>query len=194
MTEMRVPIFPLRSVLFPGGALPLRIFEPRYLDMISNCMKDGSRFGVCLIREGQETGEAAEPCDVGTLVDITYFNMRDDGLLGVTIQGVQRFELLGTEVQENQLILGDIRLLEPEPGQALPEKYRFMAVMLRSIIDQLGYPYVRLPEAYDDATWVSCRLSELLPIPAQRKQEFLQMNTPLDRLELLADLITDLKR
>lgn len=194
MTEMRVPIFPLRSVLFPGGALPLRIFEPRYLDMISNCMKDGNRFGVCLIREGEESGEAAEPCSTGTLVDITYFNMRDDGLLGVTIQGVQRFELLGCETLENQLIIGNIRPLQAEAAAELPEKYRFMAVMLRSIIDQLGYPYVRLPEAYDDATWVGSRLSELLPIPMEQKQVFLEMNDALARLEGLAALITDLKR
>ncbi len=192
--ELTVPLFPLHTVLFPGGALPLRVFEPRYLDMISNCMKDGSNFGVCLIQEGKDTGAAARTYDVGTLVEISYFHLRDDGLLGITIQGLQRFHIDRLRVQDNQLIIADVHRLANEEHVPLPAAYRHMAVMLRAMITQMGYPYVRLPENYDDAYWVGARLSELLPLPLSQKQYFLQLDEPLQRLEYLSQLIVDLKR
>ncbi len=193
-TDKTIPLFPLHTVLFPGGALPLRIFEPRYLDLISHCMKDNSNFGVCLIQDGAEAGAAARTYDVGTLVDISYFHMRDDGLLGITIQGLERFHINKLQVRENQLIIADTTPIANEEHIALPGTYRHMAVMLRAMIQQMGYPYARLPENYDDAFWVGARLTELLPLPLTQKQYFLQLDDPMQRLEYLSQLITELKR
>lgn len=192
MTEQVVPLFPLHTVLFPGGALPLRIFEPRYLDMISNCMKDNSRFAVALIQDGTEVGAAARTFDVGTLVDISYFHMRDDGILGITLQGVEKIRVLETEVLPNQLVMAKVKSITTEPTCELPGEYVYMAQMLRSMIGQLGYPYARLPQHYEDACWVGARLTELLPFPLAQKQYFLQLEDPLQRLQFLAKLITEL--
>ncbi|WP_455218077.1 LON peptidase substrate-binding domain-containing protein, partial [Kaarinaea lacus] len=98
MSTLTIPIFPLHAVLFPGGTLPLRIFEPRYLEMVSTCMKENKGFGVCLIREGSEVGKAANTYDTGTLSEICYFNQQSDGLLGITAKGVQRFKIVSSEV------------------------------------------------------------------------------------------------
>src|SRR5512139_2924175 len=102
MERLRIPLFPLHTVLFPGGPLALRIFEPRYLDMISRVMKEERRFGICLIQEGEEVGDAAQPHTIGTLGRISYFNRRSDGLLGITVQGEQRFRILKTEIQPDR--------------------------------------------------------------------------------------------
>ncbi|HEY0720771.1 MAG TPA: LON peptidase substrate-binding domain-containing protein, partial [Gammaproteobacteria bacterium] len=99
MTRLRIPLFPLHSVLFPGGPLALRIFEPRYLDMVSRCMREECAFGISLIQEGDEVGDAAQPYEIGTLARISYFERRPDGLLGITVRGEQRFRIIDTEVQ-----------------------------------------------------------------------------------------------
>jgi Lon protease-like protein len=111
---MKIPLFPLGTVLFPGGPLPLRIFEQRYLDMISSCLKNDSRFGVLLIRTGKETGDATTH-SVGTLARIVDWYQGSDGLLGITAIGEERFRLLQSERQENGLHLGDVKRLEAEP-------------------------------------------------------------------------------
>ena len=112
---MRVPLFPLSTVLFPGGPLPLRIFEARYLDMIGRCMKDESPFGVVLIREGAEVGQA-ETHDIGTLARIVDWYQGSDGLLGVTAVGEDRFQLLSTRKQADGLNIGAIEDIAPEPA------------------------------------------------------------------------------
>ena len=107
MNTLSIPIFPLHTVLFPNGALPLRIFEPRYLDMISTCMKGGDGFGICLIKEGSEVGQAAETYETGTLSEISYFNIDTNGMLCITAQGKQRFHILSKSVQANQLTIAE---------------------------------------------------------------------------------------
>ena len=108
-----LPLFPLHTVLFPGGPLPLRIFEPRYLDMVSRCLREDRGIGVVLIREGSETGPAPEVHDLGTLGRIHYWNRRDDGLLGVTLVGGRRFRILASTVQPDQLVCARVELLPP---------------------------------------------------------------------------------
>ncbi|MGE0080373.1 MAG: LON peptidase substrate-binding domain-containing protein, partial [Thiohalomonadaceae bacterium] len=98
-TAIEIPLFPLHTVLFPGGPLALRVFEPRYLDMIGRVVKDGGGFGICLIAQGEEIGEAAFTYDVGTLAHVSYWHMRADGMLGVTVVGDQRFRILERKVQ-----------------------------------------------------------------------------------------------
>lgn len=192
METQTIPLFPLHSVLFPGGKLPLRIFEPRYLDMVSNCFKSGKGFGICLIREGSEVGKAAETYETGTLSEITYFNKQVDGLLGITVTGKQRFHILSKEIRGNQLTIAEVELLPNEQESHIPEQYKPAVEVLKKLFSQLGYPFLKMEKRYDDASWVSSRLSELLPIRLEQKQYFLQLDDPVQRLERLTCLLEDL--
>lgn len=192
MSTLTIPLFPLHAVLFPDGTLPLRIFEPRYLDMISNCMKEDKGFGVCLIREGSEVGKAADTYEIGTLSNVSYFNQQADGLLGITAHGQQRFKILSQEIQANQLTLAEVALLENEQPCPLPEQFSKAANALRTQLEQLGYPFIKMEQKYDDASWVSSRLAELLPIRLEQKQYFLQLDDPLQRLERLSALMDEM--
>ena len=192
MTTQTIPLFPLHTVLFPGGTLPLRIFEPRYLDMVSSCMKTGTGFGVCLIREGSEVGRAADTYDIGTLCNISYFDKQKDGLLGITAQGIQRYQIINTEIKPNQLTMAQVNLLENELPCPLPSEFLTAADILRSLLEQLGYPFAKMEKHYDEASWVSSRLAELLPIRLEQKQYFLQLDNPIQRLERLTALLEDL--
>jgi len=184
-TRIRIPLFPLHNVLFPGGVLPLRIFEPRYLEMISTCMKEGTGFGIALILSGHEVGEAAKTYDIGSYARIIDWNMRDDGLLGISVQSEGRFRILSSTVHPNQLIHAEVELLEEQQAQNLPQEYNAAADLLRDIINKVGGHYAELEPRYDDPLWVSGRLAELLPIELLQKQHLLQMDDPLQRLERL---------
>ena len=192
MSELQIPLFPLNTVLFPGGPLPLRIFEPRYLDMVSTCMKHGTGFGVCLIRAGKEIGAAATPYDSGTLAEIGDWHRRPDGLLGITVIGRRRFHVDTVTVQPNQLALAQVTLLADEPECAVPQSCLPMAQSLQRILEQIGQPYADLPRHYDNACWVGYRLAELLPIDLLQKQYFLQLDDPLQRLERLREVLKGL--
>lgn len=181
----RVPLFPLNTVMFPGGVLPLRIFEPRYLDMVSDCLRHDTPIGVILIREGQEVGQAADTHKMGTLSIISYWNRRRDGLLGITLRGTQRFRLVSNEVMPNQLVMAEVEELPlPQPVQ-VASKYQIMANLLRKIIAQLEPPYTTMPAQYDNLEWVSARLCEFLPMPLDYKQQLLECDDVISRIEQL---------
>ncbi len=181
----RVPLFPLNTVMFPGGVLPLRIFEPRYLDMVSDCLRHDTPIGVILIREGQEVGQAADTYSMGTLSIISYWNRRNDGLLGITLRGTQRFRLLTHEIMPNQLVMAEVvDLPVPQPIQ-VHSKYQTMANLLRKIIAQLEPPYTTMPAHYDNLEWVSARLCEFLPMPLEYKQQLLECDDVINRIEQL---------
>jgi len=184
-----IPLFPLNTVMFPGGVLPLRIFEPRYLDMVSQCLRDDTPIGVIQIRNGKEVGQAADTYEVGTLSIISYWNRRPDGLLGITLRGTQRFRVLSHEVKPNQLIMAEVETLRENPPVAINDKYQSMASLLRKIIAQLDPPYTTMPTHYDDLEWISARLCELLPMPLDYKQELLEYDDIIDRIEQLYSLI-----
>lgn len=193
MTTLSIPLFPLHTVLFPNGTLPLRIFEPRYLDMISTCMKGGQGFGVCLIKEGSEVGRAAETYETGTLCDISYFNVDANGTLCITAQGNQRFHILSKAIQPNQLAIADVELLPNEAEIKVPREFLPAVDILRNLLEQLGYPFAKLEKRYDDASWVGSRLAELLPLRLEHKQYLLQLDDPLQRLERLWQLMEELE-
>ena len=186
---MQVPLFPLNTVMFPGGVLPLRIFEPRYLDMVSDCLRSDTPIGVVLIRDGLEVGKAAQTHAVGTLCVISYWNRRNDGLLGITLTGTQRFRITDHEVRPNQLILADIETLPSVQPVPINSKYQGMANLLRKIISQLEPPYTTMPAHYDDLEWISARLCELLPIPLDYKQALLEYDDIIARIEQLYALM-----
>ena len=183
-----VPLFPLRTVLFPGGPLPLRIFESRYIDMISQCMKSDSPFGVLLIREGNEAGLATTH-EVGTLATITDWYQGSDGLLGVTAVGGSRFRLVSGRQQANGLNIGEIEVIPPEPAMALPGEYASLRKILEGVLDDLGRLYESLERRFDDAVWVTYRLVEILPIELEEKQQFLESSDTLARLKLIDELL-----
>jgi Lon protease-like protein len=183
--RMRIPLFPLNNVLFPGGVLPLRIFEPRYLQMISDCMKVGGGFGVALILSGNEVGEAARTYEIGSYVEIIDWTLRDDGFLGVSVLCRGRFRILSSEVQPDQLIRAEVELIEEQSPASIPPQYGPAAKLLRDIIAKIGGQYAELEPHYDDPLWVSGRLAELLPIELLQKQHLLQMDDSLQRLERL---------
>lgn len=189
---MRVPLFPLRTVLYPGGPLPLRIFEPRYIDMISNCLREESCFGVLLIREGSETGNATT-YDIGTLARIIDWYQGDDGLLGITAVGERRFRLQSADRQDDGLVVGDIELLPEDEPLALPEEYKPLAEILTGVIDDLGKLYEPLDKRYDDAGWVGYRYAEILPIAGSAKQKCLETADPMARLEMMHSLLNSIR-
>ncbi|MCW8931238.1 MAG: LON peptidase substrate-binding domain-containing protein [Gammaproteobacteria bacterium] len=182
-----LPLFPLKSILFPDGAITLKVFEPRYLDMLTECEKTGAGFGICLISEGSEVGVAPEIYPMGTLVEITFWEHRKDGLLGISVQGKQKFKVINKQVQKNELILADVELQPQETIVVLPEQYQSMVNVLKKIFAVLQHPYITLPKKYDDASWVGSRLSELLPLSMVKKQQLLELNEPMGRLAMLYD-------
>ena len=170
---MQIPLFPLNTVLFPGGPLPLRIFESRYLDMISRCMKDDISFGVLLIRDGHEAGPATTH-EIGTLARVTDWYQGSDGLLGITAIGGQRFRLCSAERQDDGLNVGEIELLPAVEPTVLPEEHRSLKPILESVLNDLGRLYEDLERRYDDAAWVAWRFVEILPIDPEEKQTLLE--------------------
>jgi Lon protease-like protein len=182
------PLFPLRTVLFPGGPLPLRIFETRYLDMISRCMREEVPFGVLLITEGKEAG-AADTHSTGTLARIVDWYRGSDGLLGITALGMSRFSVVEKSIQDDGLNLGQIVAIDEAPEQQLPAEFGFMADLLKAVIEDLGKLYADLDRRYEDAAWVSYRLSEILPIELEQKQVLLEMQDPVSRLRELQPLL-----
>lgn len=170
---MQIPLFPLNTVLFPGGPLPLRIFEPRYLDMLSRCMKDDAPFGVLLIREGGEVGPATT-WEIGTLAKVTDWYQGSDGILGVTAIGTERFRLRDAERQPDGLNVGEVDTLPPPPSMTLPPEYAGLPQILDTVLDDLGRLYEGLERRPTDACWVAWRFVEILPIDLEEKQAALE--------------------
>ena len=183
------PVFALNAVLYPEGPLPLRIFEPRYVDMVSDRLRRDAPFIVALIRSGREVGGGATTHSVGTLARIVDWNREDDGLLGIVALGGRRVRVLETETRADGLCVATARILEDEPASAVPPEHRRLAVLLRGLLEQLEARYRFVTPRFDDACWVGYRLSELLPIPLMRKQRFLEMEDPLLRLRHLAEIV-----
>jgi hypothetical protein len=186
---MQIPLFPLRTVLYPEGPLPLRIFEPRYLDMVSECLKNDQRFGVLLIREGSETGSATT-YEIGTLARICDWYQGSDGLLGVTAVGEQRFRLLRTDRRRDGLNVGEVETLPERTGTELPEEYKPLAQVLEGVLDDLGRLYESVDRRYDDAAWVGYRFAEILPIAPEEKQACLEVDDPIRRLQIVRRTIS----
>jgi uncharacterized protein len=180
-----IPLFPLSTVVFPGGVLPLRIFETRYLDMIRECLRERKGFGVCAIRSGHEVGRAASCYSVGTLAAIEDFGRSEDGLLAIVAHGERRFRILHRRVEPNQLQRASVAWLDDSDDVPLPTQHRAMADFLAQLLQRAGTPYSGMPARFDSSAWVAGRLAELLPFALADKQRLLEMDAPLDRLEMI---------
>ncbi len=172
--------------------MPLRIFEPRYLEMVGDCLRSDSGFGICLIRDGSETGRAATFHEVGTLCRISYWQRLPNNMLGITVRGERRFRVLASRTLPNQLTRASVELLPEEQRCPLAPRHHQAAQQLCRMLERLGLPYNKPPTDYEDATWVGCRLAELLPLPLGRKQQLLQLSDPLQRLEELREELEQL--
>jgi Lon protease-like protein len=184
-----IPLFPLNTVLFPGGPLPLRIFEPRYVDMVRYCMRERAPFGVVLIREGIEAGAVTSMAEVGTTARITDFFQMPDGLLGITCIGEQKFRVASRRVQSDGLNMGSVEWMPKERAVSLPAQHAHLGVLLRKVLPELGEIYQPVPKHFDDAGWVSARLAEILPINLAEKQYCLELDDPVERLARLSPFI-----
>jgi Lon protease-like protein len=182
MSEL--PLFPLQTVLLPDGRLALRVFEPRYLDMVARCLRGANRFGVVAIREGAEVG-AATTYDHGTSAEIVDWHQEPGGLLGILAVGREPFRLLGIRRETDGLYVGSVAWLPPPAPLPLSPAHEPLAALLRRLIEPLPL-YHGVAPSFDDAAWVSGRLLELLPLPLERKQALLEMPAVIRRLDALA--------
>jgi len=185
---MQLPLFPLSSVVMPDGLMPLRLFERRYIDMVKDCFKSETGFGICLIRQGAEAGGNSEPYPLGTRVSIVDFDQGSDGLLHITAKGEEEFSVLTYTSNESGLLVGEVEPLPPKPLTPMLPEYEMLAQKLELILSYLETD-VRFEEKHlDDADWVSHRLLEVLPLAGEAKFELLQMSTNRERLEALSAL------
>ncbi len=191
----RLPLFPLKSVLFPGGPLPLRIFEPRYVQMVRDCSADNREFGVCLIVDGEESGVPATTAQLGTRARITDFYTMEDGLLGITATGGNRFHIESVNVQHDGLLIGDVTDLEEELDQPVADEHLLLAQVAERLMEQVEEMYTDVNKTlFDSASWVSNRLSELLPFELMEKQTLLELKDPYERMQKVAELMPRFQR
>ncbi len=181
----RIPIFPLNTVLYPDGLLPLRIFETRYMDMIKACMKDSLPFGICLIRTGAEVGTTATPFQVGTLATVADWDMTQLGILNVTVKGGQRFLIESADVMGDGLLMAEVSMIPEEPLCPVSEEYAICVTVFDTILQEVGETRFSTPMRAKQMAWLGYRLAESLPLKVAAKQDMLEMNDSEMRLKIL---------
>lgn len=184
----QLPLFLLHAVLFPGQRLPLKVFEARYLDMVSDCFKHEQPFGICLIKSGREVGAAGEPHPVGTLAHIEQWEMPEPGVLHILVRGGERFRVQSTE-KRGELVTAEVDLWPPEPELEVPGRYAMLVDFLRELLEGR-----ELPEEphFNNAAWVGWRLAELLPVINDVRQRWLETRDPVMRLSNIFDTLSSL--
>ncbi len=179
-----LPLFPLNMVLFPGGPLPLRIFEPRYLDMVSRCLREQSGFAVVLVGEAAESTSATSFAATGTEARIVDFDRLEGGLLGISCLGRERVRIVEAWREPDGLNRGRVLDIAADPVVPLPPEQEWLRDVVRQVMPEAGDNY-RHVEMRDDAGWVGNRLAEMLPLSMADKQILLELNDPLERLAAL---------
>ena len=188
--ELEYPLFPLSTVLFPGGTLSLRIFEPRYLAMVRDCTRHNRPFGVSLLLRDREDSESASALAIGTLAQIVDFDTLPDGLLGIKTLGGSRFHVDQAQAREDGLLIGQISIWPDEPRLSLPPEFYLLSRLAQGLVENLveGAPEPSKAQL-DDATWVGFRLAELLPFALTEKQSLLEMTDSRERLQFIVDAL-----
>ncbi len=185
-----MPLFPLATVLFPRGQLSLRIFEPRYLDLVRECALNNSGFGVCLITRGTETDPAALPAAVGTVARITDFHRGADGLLTILVEGTERFTAKRSRARHDGLLRGHVAVWATEPQQEVPVEFALLQSIAERLVETMSPQWRNTQRSdYDDASWLGFRLAELLPLDLAEQQHLLELVDPLMRLAELRDIL-----
>ncbi len=195
-----LPLFPLGTVLFPGGVLPLKIFEVRYLDMVGKCIKSGAPFGVVALTQGSEVrspDNAELFAKVGTLAVIESHSMPQPGLRIIRCKAKQRFRIQHTEQLKHGLWVGDVESLDDDVAIGVPDDIQSAVHAMQRLVDSLhargmtseDFPF-DTPYSYNDCSWLSNRWCELLSLPSELKQRLMELDSPLMRLELVNDILT----
>ncbi|MGV7196803.1 LON peptidase substrate-binding domain-containing protein [Xanthomonas axonopodis] len=183
-----LPLFPLHNVLLPGAAMGLRVFERRYLDLVRECGRNGTSFGVCLILDGNEVGAPATPAAFGTEVRIEDFDVGADGVLVLRLRGTRRFHVQRSRIRDNGLVVGEVSWCEPDPDDELRPEHGLLATVLERMLEQVGGDFASVgPGLLDQSAWVGWRLAELLPLTEQQRLSLLQQDDPHRRLDQLLD-------
>ncbi len=182
-------IFPLDTVLFPSGVLPLRIFETRYMDMVRECMSRNLAFGVCRITGGSEVGEAAPHEMIGCTARITDWDMQRQGLLELRTVGESRFRIVTHRTQADRLIRARVEILPDDPEVEVPPELQVCSSLVQKLVSELAdgqgdrmKQMIEPPWRFESAGWVANRLAEFLPIPAETRQRLMELDDPLVRL------------
>ena len=190
MIIIDIPLFPLNVVLFPGGFLPLRIFEQRYIDMVRECSATDGCFGVCLTNNRESADRPATHQRFGTTAKIYDFATLDDGLLGIMVRGIQRFTVQRTSMRDNGLLVADVNVIAEHAHVQVPEQYSVLSLIAGRMMEQVGGDYPSFePDDLQDAVWLGYRLSELLPLENTERQVLLQLTDPLQRLQILLECL-----
>ena len=187
-----LPIFPLGNALLPQGRMKLRIFEARYMDMIAGCMQNVRPFGICLIDQGSEVGEAALPHRVGVEAHVVDWDMQQQGMLGITVSGGRRFRIAEHQVTARNTVEASVDWM-PEAYAALPAEYASMQSLLQLIVADKGQDVIAAPYSFDDANWVGHRFTEILPIPPLARLRLLELEDPMLRLSIIFQYLSDHK-
>jgi Lon protease-like protein len=185
--EQEIYIFPLNTVLYPDGVLPLKVFEQRYIEMTKVCLRDKLPFGVCLIREGSEVGTAAVPETVGCLAAIEHWDMPQLGVFHLVARGGARFRIRDMRVAANHLISAAVEPIAADSGTDAVDA--LCRQVLAAVIENVGAERFATPARLDDAAWVGFRLAEVLPLDLREKQELLEMTDAGARLQRLRGLL-----
>ena len=190
MINIDIPLFPLGTVLFPGGHLPLRIFERRYIDMVRECSTRDICFGVCLINNPEGSKTPATHHRMGTMAKIIDFSTLEDGLLGIVASGQQKFVIQKTRMRDNGLLMARVQALDEESPVDMPDQYSVLSMIAGRFMEQLGKNYPSFqPDCLQDANWVAYRLAELLPLESSEKQMLLQTGDALERCQILLEVL-----
>jgi Lon protease-like protein len=190
---MHLPIFPLNSIVLPGGRIPLQLFEPRYIDMLTRCLKEDRGFVVVLLRDGLETSSTAAFYETGTYVRLVDFQQLDNGLLGITVEGESKVRVTRSWRAPDGLNLGDVEIFSPEPVFAVPDSLAELPVVLKALLKHPVINEMGMKVNFEDARDVGWRLTELLPLDTQEKQKLLELQDPIERLERLHALLDALE-
>lgn len=185
VSHEKIPIFPLNTVLYPNGTLPLRIFEARYMDMARDCLKTKAPFGVCLIVEGKEVGDPATPANIGCAAHIAECDMQQLGVLNIVTHGGQRFHIIDRFVAAQGLVKARVEWLPAEHDAPLSEQFVACVNILKAIAGDDRFRHLVADAKFDSASWVGYRLSEILPIPLRIKQQLLEIDGAVARLTVL---------
>ena len=193
MQSSTLALFPLHAVLLPGAALGLRVFEPRYLDLVRECGRNGSTFGVCLILEGEEVGAPATPASWGVEAVVEDFDVGADGVLVLRLRGARRFHVVATHVRDSGQVMAEVEWCEHDSDDELQPEHGLLGTLLEHILEQVGGAYAAAgPAQLDQAAWVGWRLAELLPLRETQRLQLLQENDPRERLNRLLEWIPEL--
>lgn len=193
MTDTQtLPLFPLHGVLLPGAVLGLRVFEARYLDLVRECGRQGTTFGICLILDGEEVGAPATPAAWGVEAVVEDFDVGADGVLQLRLRGARRFHVRRTRVRDNGLVVGQIQWRDPDHDDELRPEHALLGLLLERILEQTGGEFADAgPAQLDQAAWVGWRLAELLPLEDEQRLVLLQEDDPHQRLDQLLTWIPD---